>query len=184
MIILASTSKYRKAQLESLGLTFECVNPEVDESAVKVDASLNIQQKAEKLALLKAQAVQKRFPDATVIGGDQIAAIGTETLSKPITFENNLEQLQKLNGKSHHLYTANVVLKDGKILTHTEVATLKMYQLTIEDLKSYIDFAKPFDCAGGYKIEVGGENLFESIVVTDPSSIQGMNLNFIKRALV
>lgn len=182
MIILASTSKYRKAQLESLGLRFECVSPDVDETPVKLE-NLSLREKAEKLSLLKAKAVQKKFPEAIIIAGDQIAALGEVLLSKPGTREQNIEQLLSLSDREHQLITSNVILKGEATKLHTEIARLKMKNLNHDEIAKYVDFANPMDCAGGYKIELGGTALFEAIQVDDFTSIQGMNLNFIAREL-
>jgi septum formation protein len=182
MIILASTSRYRKAQLESLGLRFECINPEVDENPVKLE-DLSLREKAENLSLLKAQAVQKKYPDAIIIAGDQIAALGERLLSKPGSVAANIEQLLSLSGREHQLITSNVILTGSEVKLHTEIARLQMKTLSREKIEKYVAFANPIDCAGGYKIELGGTALFESIVVNDFTSIQGMNLNFIGREL-
>ncbi|MCB0348724.1 MAG: septum formation protein Maf [Bdellovibrionales bacterium] len=182
MIILASTSKYRKAQLQSLGILFECISPDLNEDAVKLE-NIDTKTKAEKLALLKAEAVRAKYPNAIIIAGDQIASIDEMILSKPLTKENNLAQLQKLQGKTHYLYTSNVILIDGKAITHTEITKLTMKAFTDAQLKGYIDFAEPMDCAGGYKIELGGIALFDKIETNDFNSIQGMNLVFIAKEL-
>ncbi len=182
MILLASTSKYRKAQLDSLGFLFECINPEFDEEQIKLE-NIDVKQKAEKLALMKAKAVQKKYPDAIIIAGDQIAICEGLILSKPGSKENNLLQLKNLQGKMHQLFTSNVILIHGQVKIHTEVTSLTMKSFSDNELKEYIDFANPVDCAGGYKIELGGIALFEKIETNDFNSIQGMNLVFIAKEL-
>lgn len=181
-IILASTSRYRKELLARIGVAFECHAPGVDESKWQ-SSDLSPREIAETLALEKAKAVQEKFPEAIVIGSDQLAAIGGHVLGKPGDAQRAVLQLQKLSGQTHELITAVTVLNKQRTLTHTDITRLTMENLSTEAIQRYVDIDKPFDCAGSYKIENLGIALFTRIVGEDPSAIQGLPLMAVSRLL-
>ena len=170
-LILASTSQYRRELLSRLGFPFRCEAPGVDENISGTPREISA-----KLALEKAKAVQKKFPKAIVIGSDQLAALGDEILGKPGSREKALAQLKKLSGKTHTLFTSLAVLTPGKEFLHTDETKLEMLVLTEGELGQYLDFDKPFDCAGSYKIESRGISLIKRIQSEDFTAIEGLPL--------
>lgn len=175
-LILASTSVYRKALLERLGLTVECVAPGVDEAAFK-SKGLYPKNLAEELATAKARAVAGRHPGRIVIGGDQLLAFQGEVLGKPGTFENAVTQLLRLSGQTHDLVTAMAIIgPDGKAHVHTDISRMTMRPLDRERIERYVRLDMPLDCAGSYKIESAGISLFETIDSVDHSAITGLPL--------
>ncbi len=174
-LILASTSRYRQALLARLGVPFRCVDPMVDEATWKSTIP-DPETLAETLAIAKAEAVAARFPEAIVIGGDQVVAFDGEILGKPGTDERAGEQLTRLAGRSHELITALVVVGPDYLTAHTDVATLHMRALTPAAIERYIAVDRPLDCAGSYKLEERGIALFERIEAADHSAITGMPL--------
>lgn len=174
-LILASTSPYRRAMVERLGLPFRCVAPPVDEDALKQsmpDASPR--ELAGQLALAKASSVALTVPHATVIGGDQLVAFDGRILGKPGTVEGAIEQLQMMAGRSHELVTAMAIIQDGQIYAHLDVATLILRPLTLKEIRRYVEADRPLDCAGSYKLESRGITLFDRIVSDDHSAIIGI----------
>lgn len=174
-IVLASTSPYRRAQLEQIGLSVQPEPPGVDEEAVKA-AGLTPRALAEKLAELKANAVAARFPDAAVIAGDQLVELEGQVLGKPQTTARAVDQLERLAGKQHTLITAMVVALQGNLQRHTDVTRLTMRPLDREALARYVEADQPLDCAGSYKLEARGIVLFERIETEDCSAITGLPL--------
>ena len=174
-IILASTSKYRKELLERLGIDFECMNPNVDEEIHKKNISDPLEL-AETLGRLKAEAVYERYPDALVIGSDQLAECNGTRLSKPKTMEKAVEQLIFLNNKEHRLITSYTVIFNGKSTTKTNITTLRMRKLSEPQIKYYLRKDIPFDCAGSYKLELNGISLFANIETSDQTAIIGLPL--------
>jgi len=172
-LILASTSSYRKALLERLGITFRCVAPEVDESAHQTGKPVEI---AQRLARLKAEAVRNKFPASIVIGSDQVAAVDDEILNKPGNKERAFSQLKKLNGRSHSLFTAVTFLSPSLAFHHLDETRLQMRSLDDSALERYLDRDLPYDCAGSYKIECAGISLFRKIESEDFTAIQGLPL--------
>ena len=105
-IILASTSKYRKRLIESIGLSPTCISPDCDESTI--DESLySPLEVAEKRAELKAQSIPvDKYPDSVILGSDQLVNLDGEVLGKPGSLEKACQQLQKMRGKTHELITS------------------------------------------------------------------------------
>lgn len=181
-LILASTSPYRRAQLERLGLAFECRPPGVDEAAFKA-RGLAPADLARALALAKAEAVARLEPGAWVIGGDQVVALGTELLGKPGSAERALEQLERLAGQRHELHSAAALIGPQGSALHVESARLTMAPWTRAELEAYVLRDRPLDCAGAYKLEAGGIALFQSIECADWTAIEGLPLLWLSRRL-
>jgi len=174
-IILASGSPYRAAQLKQLRLDFTTCSPDIDESAIK-KLDLSTEEKCLELARLKAEKVAKNFPKDFIIAGDQMGLHDETILDKPGSKSAALKQLQKLQGSSHKLFSSICVRYQEKNHLYLQVNSLKMRELTDEELKYYIDQDNPVDCAGSYKIESLGLSLFHSIETSDYSSIMGLPL--------
>ena len=175
-IILASTSIYRKQLLEKIDLPFECVKPEVDESAYK-NKLYQPKEIAEKLSALKANTVLESNPEAIVIGSDQVIHLDGETFSKPKTIEKAIEQLKKMRGKSHELISGVTITTKDKSVTfsHSTFLTLRE-DLLDSEIEYYVKKEKPLFCAGSYMIENLGIALFSEIKTTDFNSIIGLPL--------
>ncbi|HEY6877294.1 MAG TPA: nucleoside triphosphate pyrophosphatase [Polyangiales bacterium] len=175
-LVLASTSRHRAALLSRLGLPFTAVAPACDEEALK-DPRLPLDHLALKLAQAKARSLAPLHPDAFVIGGDQIAEIDGKALGKPHTREAAIEQLQRLAGRTHHLWTALVLrAPDGDEQAHIDLHTIKLRRLHDEELARYVDADQPLDCAGSYKIESRGIALVEQLDGADFTAITGLPL--------
>lgn len=174
-IILASTSIYRKQQLQRLLVPFTCKAPKVDESAFK-NQGLDHQTLSRQLALLKARAISADNNDAIVIGGDQVASFDGNILSKPQTKEKAFAQLKALTGNEHQLITSLAIIANGEEYLHTCVASMQMRKLTDEQIRRYIDADEPLQCCGSYRLEALGISLFERIDCDDYTSIIGIPL--------
>lgn len=174
-LILASTSPYRKIQLQRLYADFSTEKPQVDEDAYKAQIP-DPQLLARRLAQLKAENVFERHPNDLVIGGDQVASFQGKILGKPHTFEKALEQLKLMQGQSHQLFTALHLMGPKISLDILEVTTLTMRPLTTQEIDAYLKKDQPYDCAGSYKIEESGIKLFSQIVGEDKEAIMGVPL--------
>ncbi|WP_019605992.1 Maf family protein [Teredinibacter turnerae] len=174
-ILLASSSIYRKEQLQKLNIDFSTQAPDVDEDSVKHSCADHLQLSRE-LAHLKAQAVASTNPSAIVIGGDQVASFNNTILSKPKTKNKAFEQLTLLSGSEHQLITSLAITFNGEELLHTCTAKMKMRPLSDEQIRRYIDIDEPLQSCGSYRIEALGISLFESIDCEDFTSIIGIPL--------
>ncbi len=176
-LILASTSPYRRSLIERLGLPFRCVDPQVDEDALKTRmAGATPRELAASLARAKAEAVAAREPHATVIGGDQVVSLAGKILGKPGTEERAIQQLRAMSGRSHDLITAIHIMHHGKSYAHQDAATLTIRPLTLQEISRYVASDRPLDCAGSYKLESMGISLFERIESEDQTAIIGVPL--------
>jgi septum formation protein len=176
-LILASTSVYRQELVARLGQPFRCVAPGIDEEVVKRTlGEIEPRELAERLAMAKAESLARVEPGATVIGGDQLVACDGRILGKPGTVERAVAQLQELSGRTHELITALVVIHEGKVDAHTDVAMMTLRPLTPDQTFRYVVADRPLDCAGSYKLEARGITLFERIESADHSAIVGIPL--------
>lgn len=181
-LILASTSRYRRAQLERLGVPFAAIPPAIDEEAEK-DPRLSPAELAIHLALKKAHSLRASHPEATIIGSDQLVAEGARILGKPGTAEAAVEQLLSLAGRTHLLLTAMVVADPSGDHLHLDETRLTLRSLDRAAITRYVARDQPLDCAGAYKIEAAGIGLFERIETQDPSAIEGLPLLALVRRL-
>jgi septum formation protein len=181
-LILASTSAYRRMLLERFGLPFETVRPEVAEPHI---AGENPSERALRLAVAKAEAVAARHPGAVVIGSDQVAAAGQKILDKPGDEATCRSQLASLSGTDARFYTGCAVIgPSGSVrLMHLDTTTVFFRSLTAKEIERYVEREKPFDCAGGFKVEALGITLFESVESKDPTALIGLPLIWLACAL-
>lgn len=169
-LILASSSKSRAQILAASGLAFIVEPPGLDEAtmrqAISGEKALDPHDIAEVLARAKAEAVSDLAPQAYVIGGDQILAVGKTVMSKPDSMEAARRQLLDLSGKTHTLHTAVAVATNGETLwAETTVATLTMRKLSPEFIGRYLAAAgdEVLGSVGAYQLESLGVQLFDKI---------------------
>lgn len=181
-IILASTSIYRKQQLERLNIAFQAASPDADEDVLKAKGLDHVLLSKE-LSLLKARSVSALHKDAIVIGGDQVASFDQMILSKPKTKEKAFAQLKLLAGKQHQLITSLAIIENGNEHLHTCIANMQMRELTDEQIMRYIDIDEPLYSCGAYRLEALGISLFDKIECNDYTSIIGVPLMWTAKKL-
>jgi septum formation protein len=181
-LILASTSPYRRALLERLGLSFEVVKPGVDEHYLIDELPA---MRARRLALAKAEAVAAQRPEAIVIGSDQVASCEGRILDKPGDTRGAIEQLEQLSGCSAAFYTACALIgrATGVRLEHVDTTRAVFRALQSEEIGRYVELERPFDCAGSFKSEGAGIALLERIETADPTALIGLPLIWLAGAL-
>ncbi len=182
-IVLASQSPYRRELLARLLPDFETFAPHVDESRQPGEPPREL---ALRLAWLKAAAGAHLYPQALVIGSDQVAALGDETLGKPGTPERAVEQLLQCAGQLVEFHTAVCVAGPGNqpALSHSDTTRVRFRTLTRLEAERYVAADQPLDCAGSFKAERRGVLLLDSIDSQDPTAIQGLPLIWLGRALL
>ena len=161
--------------LQQAGFAFHACDPMLDELPFKHQA-LTPERLVVTLAEAKARAVQPIWPHGWIIGSDQCAEIDGSVLGKPGDFQQTIEQLERLSGRTHRLLTGLCLLdaETGRARVHLDVHTLHMRRLTHTQLETYVARDRPYDCAGGYRIEAQGIRLFESIEGHDYTAIIGL----------
>lgn len=181
-IVLASTSPYRLALLQKLGLPFVTAKPDVDETAWARETPQHLVQR---LAKAKAAAVSQAHPEAWIIGSDQVACLEGEPLGKPGTLERAEQQLQQLSGRCVSFYTGLSLLdaQSGATQQHLDITRVHFRQLSLDEIRHYLARERPLDCAGSFKSEALGIALFERIDSEDPNALIGLPLLALCRLL-
>ncbi len=156
-------------------LAFDVVAPEVDETPAAAETPREI---ALRLALAKAQAVSARFPEAVVIGSDQVADFNGEPMGKPGTHERATAQLRLMRGQTVVFQTALAVTCLATGFSQVDIAPVKVVfrDLTDAEIEAYLIAEEPYDCAGSAKSEGLGIALLESIDNDDPTALVGLPL--------
>ena len=176
-LILASGSQSRKQMLEEAGICFEVIKTDTDEDALKKEMhGLPFEQQVIKLATAKAINVSIDNPNHVVIGGDQMCVCDSQVFDKPGSVKKAIENLKLLSGTVHFQHSGVCLFKNGKSLwEYSEVVTMKMHNLSQEEIINYVELENPVNAAGAYKFESLGCNLFSSV---DGSSytVRGMPL--------
>jgi len=174
-LILASSSKYRKMLLCRLGIPFECLAPEIDETPKKSESPLDL---VSRLADKKAKTVSHNNPDAIVIGSDQVAVFNDRIIGKPGCHRVALEQLSSFSGRTVEFQTALTVrcLADDFIEQYVDTTRVYFRHIETEEIERYLKTEKPYDCAGAFKVESLGITLFEKITSNDPTALIGLPL--------
>lgn len=181
-LVLASTSRYRAELLARFGVPFATEAPGVAESQAEGELPMD---RALRLALEKAQAVAMRYPDALVIGSDQVAAADAGVLEKPGDAVRARAQLAQLSGSTARFYTACALIcrEAGLRLAHLDTTRVSVRSLSAAEIGRYVARDEPYDCAGGFKAESLGIALFESIETEDPTALIGLPLIWLAGAL-
>jgi septum formation protein len=174
-LVLASGSRYRKELLGRLGLRFEAISPDVDETPVAGEAPA---QTAMRLSMLKAQALQHSHGDALIIGSDQVADCAGRIYGKPGNYENAVRQLRELSGKAVDFHTAVTVLDAASGKHESRLVPCRVVFRPLDDrlIRRYLEKEQPFDCAGAAKVEGLGIALLQRIQTDDPSALIGLPL--------
>ncbi len=175
-IVLASTSPYRKQLLQQLQIPFVTASPVFEE---RIDQGVAPSLLVKHLAYHKAESLRKYFPDALIIGADQVFVdYRGRILGKPLTPEKAFEQLRAMAGRTHTFYTG-VALIDaatGESFSDCVPFTVTLRSLTDAEIRSYVERENPVDCAGSFKIEGLGIALMQGMQGSDYTSLIGLPL--------
>ncbi|MCK4866319.1 MAG: septum formation inhibitor Maf [Gammaproteobacteria bacterium] len=174
-LILASTSPFRKAILDKLGINFDIASPETDETAL---ANETPQQLVERLSIAKAKAVADKNENALVIGSDQVSIIDGEIIGKPHTHENAVKQLQNASGKTVTFYTGLCLYNSSTNKYQSDVVPFNVVFRTLsqQQIENYLRKEEPYNCAGSFKSEALGIVLFKKLEGEDPNTLMGLPL--------
>lgn len=181
-LVLASTSTYRRMLLERFQTPFETASPQVDETPLRDETPPAT---ANRLAIEKARAVAAQFPDALVIGSDQVAHIGDEVFGKPGTMDRAIAQLHRMSGQTVTFHTALAVVntRSGHVRSESIPTHVRFRALTAVEIRRYVDKEMPLDCAGSAKSEGLGITLLDSLSGDDPTALIGLPLIALSRML-
>ena len=177
-LILASSSPFRKAILEKLGVSFITVSPNIDETRKTAETPYDL---VYRLAEEKAKEVAKTH-SGLIIASDQVATLdsgneeGDEILNKPLTQENAFAQLQKSSGRTVTFLTSIALLntETGILQNHVEVFRVVFKSLRDNHILSYLEKEDVLNCAGSFKSEGLGATLLNRMEGKDPNSLIGL----------
>lgn len=174
-IILASSSIYRKELLQRLQIPFETLSPCIDETPLPGELAKD---SVLRLAELKARAIAKIYPQALIIGSDQVALLGNTHLGKPMNHDNAVLQLRSMRGREVTFYTALCLLNGATNRRQSKLIPyqIKFRQLSDQQIENYLMREQPYHCAGSAKSEGLGIALIESMYGEDPSALIGLPL--------
>lgn len=173
-LILASTSPWRRKILENAGIAIEAIGPGVDERAVPwVEPGALVAE----LARRKCRAVAGNHPDRYVLGADQVLFDGEDVYGKPENPAQHLEMLLAMRGKAHTLWTGWCIEGPGGVAIEGVKITEMVVRadLSVDEVRRYVETGEGSGCAGGYAAEGLGVFLFERID-GDWFNVQGLPL--------
>ena len=175
LLVLASTSVYRSELLQRLQLPFETAAPEVDETPLPGEFA---RATSLRLAQEKARAVAAAYPDALIIGSDQIALLDGQQIGKPLTHDNAFRQLRAMRGKTTIFYTALALLnsKTGRMQAEVAENHVTLRDLGDAEIEGYLLKEQPYHCAGSAKSEGLGIALMSRMTGDDPNALVGLPL--------
>lgn len=172
-LVLASKSNARAALLLAAGFSFDPRPAALDERAFETTLQPHDRSAAslaQNLACEKARVVSNAQSHAWVLGADQTLALDDVLLHKCDTRAAAKQQLELLSGKTHQLFTAVAVARNGRVVwSHYERVDLTMRHLSSTALDAYLESALP-DClsaVGCYHWEGLGRHLFQSVAGRD-----------------
>lgn len=175
LLILASSSRYRRQLLDKLQLPYTSHSPDIDETPQMGESP---EQLVSRLARQKALALGEHFPENLIIGSDQVACLENRILGKPGNHQKAVEQLLLMQGKTVDFVTGLALLNSssGNLQCITDVFRVTFRPLTNAEIDNYLLREQPYDCAGSFKCEGLGIGLFSSMNGTDPNSLVGLPL--------
>ncbi len=183
-IILASSSIYRREILNKLGVDYESISPDIDESPLPNESAKDL---VARLALNKAKAVASIKPSTLchtqstpllIIGSDQVAVLDGQIITKPHTHKNACQQLRIASNREVTFLTSlclynTLTQQHHLVVIPYEVAFLP---LTDEQIENYLKKEQPYNCAGSFKSEGLGITLFRHMRGDDPNTLIGLPL--------
>ena len=159
-LILASGSPRRRQLLTNLGVDFEAISPDVDES---YEDSMNAYEVPVFIAYKKAEAVMSEYKDCAIIAADTIVVLDDRILEKPKDKKDAFNMLKDLSGKWHKVYSGVCIMHNGKHTQFTEVTRVHFRRLDEDIINWYVNTLEPMDKAGAYGIQGYGAMLVDKI---------------------
>jgi septum formation protein len=174
-LILASTSPFRRELLGRLQIPFDAVAPDVDETPLPGEDPTAT---AERLSVAKARAVAERYPEALIIGSDQVAYQDRQRFGKPGTRQNATAQLRAMSGKAVIFHTGLCLLNTttGRIQVRGIPTEVRFRVLSDAEIKRYLDKEDALNCAGSARSEGLGISLLDYLRGDDPNALVGLPL--------
>ncbi|MCK5877675.1 MAG: septum formation inhibitor Maf [Candidatus Marithrix sp.] len=181
-LVLASTSPFRKEVLNRLHIPFTTYAPNVNEMPEIGEAPTKL---VARLAKSKAYSAHSTYPQALIIGSDQVAVIDNNILGKPGNHEQAIGQLTQASGNQVDFITGLCVYNSYTEQNQIDVVIFSVVfrTLNLSQIENYLNIDKPYNCSGSFKSEGLGIALLEQMNGTDPTAIIGLPLIRLVRML-
>lgn len=179
MFILASQSPRRKQLLSMLGLEFDIITANIDET---MDPSVPVEEAVMEVCRRKAEAVGAENPGKVIVSADTVVTVEGRILGKPHSEAEAMQMLQSLSGRSHTVMTAICLYRDGTAETHVEKTRVVFKPLSEEEILAYIATGSPMDKAGAYGIQDGAA-VFVEALEGDYYNVMGLPLCLLTKCL-
>ena len=179
-VILASKSPRRRELLSMLGVEFDVVTEDVDET---VDRSLPLEDEIKRLSYMKAQAVAGKASDKDIIiAADTVVSLDGVVFGKPKNAEDAKRMLGMLSGKTHKVITGVTVMSGGRADTRAMKTDVTFRDLSKTEIDEYVKTGDPMDKAGAYALQ-GISSIFVSGISGDHFNVYGLPLSMLSDML-
>ncbi len=176
-LVLASSSPRRADLLRQLGLVFEIVPADVDESRLPDEPPASY---VERLARDKARAILA--PDSVVVAADTAVVHDGHLLGKPAHPAEATSMLRRLSGKTHDVFTGVAVASGDVLESVVDVTAVTLLDMTDVEISDYVDGGEPMDKAGAYALQ-GRGGVFVESVDGSPFTVVGLPIHLLPRLL-
>ena len=179
MFILASQSPRRRELLSRLGLEFEIITADIDET---MDPGLSVRDAVAVVCEKKARAVGKDHPGRLILSADTIVVVDDKILGKPHSEAEAKDMLRTLSGRTHCVMTAFCLWQDGRVETHVEETHIRFKPLSDAEIDAYVATGSPMDKAGAYGIQ-DHASVFAEALEGDYNNVMGLPVCSVVKAL-
>ena len=159
-LVLASASPRRRDLLQNLGLTFDIIPADIDETPLKDETPEDL---VSRLSTQKAATIAAQHLESLVIAADTVVILEGDVLGKPVDKEENKEFTQRLSGRTHRVYTGHAVQKGEAVASCVVSTEVKFRDLSEREIDWYVSTGEGMDKAGGYAIQGYGAALVSEI---------------------
>jgi septum formation protein len=176
-LVLASGSPRRRQLLETIGLAFEVLPADIDETEHAGEFALAY---VERVAAEKAAAVADRLSAAgrsgfAVLAADTTVDLDGSILAKPVDDADAARMLRALSGRTHQVHTAVVGRTPSETSTATVTTDVTFARLSEQGIEWYLSMGEHLDKAGAYAMQTAGGALVERIDGS-PTNVIGLPL--------
>lgn len=180
-VLLASNSPRRQELLDQLGVNYELVKNDFDETILPNEAPLDY---VERLALGKAQSAKKSISKLCypILAADTIVVLAGQILGKPENLDHAKNMLAKLSGNQHQVFTSLVLLDNENTLQRTNQSLVSFESLDSKQIEAYCATQEPLGKAGSYAIQ-GVAASFIELLEGSYSGVMGLPLNDTRQLL-
>lgn len=160
MIYLASKSPRRQELLQQIGIDFELVAVEIDESPLPGESAESY---VKRMAIEKSSHAWQDHMNKPLLSADTTVVVEGNILGKPTDEADFKNMMKQLSGQTHKVMTAIAVTLDGKTDSKTSISEVSFRHLTEMEIHRYWQSGEPHDKAGGYAVQGLGAIFIEQI---------------------